>query len=229
MGPGAKVPNDTAWSTNANLHNLPTWEYGLSCGYYWGWVAESTSKRAAAFNSRSLTSEIVQHISECISIFNWDCNGLRVLLRRLDRERPWNDHGSTKCLLSFKKLDLLIHFKLFYILTSSHAWSSGLLVMLLWQIQGDRMRYVWLYDWTTLKFIRDYCGINCKPILNIIWICLPTASPSPSSSTPALYVGIVLCTSMQVLIIITIIRAAGRAAAVQQCRRRVSHTEWLLP
>lgn len=48
MGTGAKVPNDTAWSTNANLHNLPTWEYGLSCGYYWGWVAESTSKRAAA-------------------------------------------------------------------------------------------------------------------------------------------------------------------------------------
>lgn len=48
MGPGAKVPNDTAWSTTANLHNLPTWEYGLSCGYYWGWVAESTSKRAAA-------------------------------------------------------------------------------------------------------------------------------------------------------------------------------------
>lgn len=89
MGPGAKVPNDTSWSTNANLHNLPTWEYGLSCGYYWGWVAESTSKRAAAFNSRSPTSEIVQHISECISIFNWDCNGLRVLLRLLDRERPW--------------------------------------------------------------------------------------------------------------------------------------------
>lgn len=48
MGTGAKVPNDTAWSTTANLHNLPTWEYGLSCGYYWGWVAESTSKRAAA-------------------------------------------------------------------------------------------------------------------------------------------------------------------------------------
>lgn len=136
-----------------------------------------------------------------------------------------NDHGSTKCLLSFKKLDLLIHFKLFYILTTSHAWSSGLLVMLLWQIQRDRM----LFDWTTLKFIRDYCGINCKPILNIICICLPTASSSSSSSTPALYVGIVLCTSMQVLIIITIIRAAGRAAAVQQCRRRVSHTEWLLP
>lgn len=84
--------------------------------------------------------------------------------------------------------------------------------------------YVLLYDWTTLKFIRDYCGINCKPILNIIRICLPTATSS-SYSTPELYVGIVLCTSMQVLIIITIIRAAGRAAAVQQCRRRVSHTE----